>query len=56
MQSLLTGKMQEKSFPHTKLMTLTKMLTEQDFQMLKTWENLRATSTLTRREKVDIAS
>ena len=35
-QALLTGQMQEGSFPCTKLVTLTKMLTEQDFQILKT--------------------
>ena len=34
-QALPTGKMQEGSFPHTKLVTLTNMLTEQDFQILK---------------------
>ena len=35
-QALLTGQMQEERFPRTKLVTLTKMLTEQDFQILKT--------------------
>ena len=55
-QALLTGQMQEGSFPRTKLVTLTKMLTEQDFQILKTSKNLCATSTLARREKINIAS
>ena len=35
-QALLTGQMHEGSFPRIKLVTLTKMLTEQDFQILKT--------------------
>ena len=34
-QALLTGQMQEGSLPRTKLVTFTKMLTEQDFQILK---------------------
>ena len=38
--------MQEGSFSPTKLVMLTKLFREQDFQILKTKENLCATSTL----------